>query len=80
LYVEVAVSQTDYTDTGVVNGVTYFYTVTAVTEVGEGPQATPLNALANWNAMDFNGDGIINTVDFVLFAQEWLWQATWAGP
>ena len=65
---------------GVENGVTYFYTVTAVNGIGEGPQATPVNALANWNAMDFNGDGIINAVDFVLFAQEWLWQATWYGP
>jgi len=66
-----------YIDTGVQNGVEYFYAVTAVNDVGEGAQASPVSYIAEWNKYDFNGDGVINLIDWALFSQEWLWQAAW---
>jgi len=77
---EVPVGQLTYIDINITNGQTYYYSVTAVNGFGEGPQAIPVSAVAQWNEMDFNEDGIVNLFDFVIFSNEWLWQASWSAP
>jgi parallel beta helix pectate lyase-like protein/fibronectin type III domain protein len=79
-YTQVASNEFGYADTNIQNGSTYFYAVSAVNDFGEGELTLPVSDLANWNDMDFNGDGAIDIVDYAFFSKEWLWEATWHKP
>ena len=74
---EVSAGELSYTDTDVENGLTYYYSVAAVNGFGEGSQATPVSAMAEWSHWDHNGDGRLDLVDFAAFSSKWMWQAWW---
>ncbi|MBN1844952.1 MAG: fibronectin type III domain-containing protein, partial [Sedimentisphaerales bacterium] len=74
---QVAGNVHEYVDTEVLNGQTYFYAVSAVNGFGEGELCPAVQAKAQWHALDINGDGVIDMVDFTLFCKEWLWEAWW---
>jgi len=76
-YDEVGGGELSFIDTNVQNRTEYFYTISTVNDVGEGAQASPISYTAQWNKFDFNGDGVINLIDWAMFIQEWLWQAAW---
>jgi len=76
-YTQVSGAELTCIDSGVDNGVEYYYAVSAVNGVGEGEQSSPVNATASWNDYDLNGDGIIDIFDFAMFSNEWAWEAAW---
>lgn len=74
---EIDATLLSYNEVQAVQGTDYYYAVSAVNVLGEGPQTTALSVSTEWNAMDFNGDGIVNLIDLASFCQMWLWQASW---
>ncbi|MFC1783802.1 hypothetical protein ACFL02_09505 [Planctomycetota bacterium] len=79
-YDEVGEGEMSFIDTDVQNDTVYFYTVSAVSGFGEGPQITPVSKTASWLRSDLNGDGIVNLIDWFIFSSEWLFKSTWYIP
>lgn len=77
LLIEIDAALLSYNDVQAVQGAVYYYTVSAVNVLGEGPQTSPVMVNTEWSIMDFNGDGIVNLIDLAAFCQAWLWTASW---